>query len=72
MEVERPVDVGVYDVVVDAADGDEVELVLVADEEGLAGDLLEIDEAVVSVLPPAVEVGLHLAHGLHLLLLLVS
>lgn len=71
MEVEGPVDVCIYDVVVDAADGDEVELILIADEEGLAGDLLEVDEAVVPVLLPTVEVGLHLAHGLHLLLLLL-
>lgn len=70
MKVQRPVYVRIDDVVIDAADADEVELVLVADEEGFTCYLLQVDEAVVAVLLPCIEVGLHLAHRLHFLFLL--
>ena len=58
VEVQRPIQICVDGVVVDAADGDQIELILVSYQKGVNRNLLQIEQSAVALHHPIV-VSLH-------------
>jgi len=65
VEVQRPIQIGVDGVVVDAADGDQIELILVAYHKGVNRNLLQIEQSAVALHHPIV-VSLHFTESTNL------